>query len=978
LWLLWVYVLWPVAAPGLAAGLGFVSLTAVLVLALDAGLDEGPWRDRLPLLADAAVGLGFFVLYLSTLAQTILPADSGEFQIVGPLLGVAHPPGYALFTMLAKLFSLLPLGEVAWRLNLMGAVTGALTLVIVARTARRIAVWRGSIGGAWAGLAAAGALGVSTTFWAQSTTVNIRMLSILFVALCLYFLVRVLDAPAASPQGKRALTGLAVSWGLAVAHTAWPVFFAPVFGAVILWHDPALIRRVRQWPRLLLAFLLPFVSDLYIVLRAITGAPFGTDELVDAGRVVDHLLGRGFGGDMFAYLRLLPSSRGSLRFLGERFMVMGNIFQFQFHLPLLIVAGLGFILLARRRGKVALLLGGLFATMAFIVATYRAPQSVEYLMPAYLPIALSIGHAVSLVHPRPAWPWAQRARNDSIQQRRRDPAFIAHAPILQATLLAVLVLPILLLGQANLPSYRLLHGDRSAREYAEGVLLDAPPDAHILANWHWYTPLRYLQLVEGRRPDVEITYLYPQGATPMPQAWPQRIVQEVEQSKRPLIVTNYYPTYADLSLRFEPLGEAFLVRAEPADQEPPNLVPLGTGRAGIELYLDGKPAIRVLGYCRPTPEAEPGGEVSVDLVWQPLVHLDQGYSLFVHLVGENGVPVGQRDRGQVGAHDVPGEVRVDRFRFPVHLSASPGEYRLIAGAYVTADDGSWQRMTTPRGEDILALSDVSVDAAPLPAVTSHPVRVPYVGAVPALQSLALLGVDYDDTLPDQRRVYLHWRAGREPVQVRLWTGGQVVAKGRVPAAEQGYVTTALDVPPGARDLRLEVQRLSEARTVPRRGMWGVLCSKPVALPDPGASSRYVPFGAKMVLVDAQLEDEWQVGRDARVALRFVSQQPIVGDYVVSVGVLGEANTDAPSDWVPALGAIPTFKWVRGARVRDVHLIQVLDGPEGEVEISVGVYDAFTAAALPPLDERIARLGRTGVGLGRVRAHAAGRSAGGSP
>lgn len=959
--LLWAYLLWPAAAPALAFGLGFVALAAVSILALEATLGAGFRPDRLPLdrpgLADVAVGLGFFALYLSTLAPTILPADSGEFQIVGPLLGVAHPPGYALFTMLAKLFSLIPLGEVAWRLNLMGAVTGAATLVVVARTARRV-----TGGSVWAGLAAAGALGVSTTFWAQSTTINIRMQSILFVALCLSFLVRFLDVPAASRRGARALTGLAVSWGLAVAHTAWPAFFAPLFAAVILWHDPGLLRRARQWPRLLLAFALPFLSDLYIFVRAATGAPFGTEELVDAGRVVDHLLGRGFGGDMFAYLSLN-------RFLGERFLVMGNIFGFQFHLPLLIVAGLGFIVLARRRTKVALLLGGLWATMTLIVATYRAPQSVEYLMPAYLPIALSIGYALSLVDPtlpRIGCPYPGSPTPQS--------------PIPKALLLAALLLPILLLAQANLPSYRLLHHDRSARAYAEGVLLDAPPNAHILSNWHWYTPLRYLQLVEGRRPDVEISYLYPQGAAAMPQAWPQRILAELERSARPLIVTNRYPTYADLPLRLEPLGEAFLVRAEPAFQAPANLMPLGPDGAGIELYLEGAsaargsraggPAIRVLGYhVQTSPDAPsvatPGGEVSVDLIWQPVARLEQDYAIFVHLVGESGVPMGQQDRRQAGARVEPGEVRVDRYRFPVHLSAAPGAYRLIAGAYVTDADGSWQRMVTARSEDVLPLSDLSVEAAPLPPVTLHPAQVRFVGA-----DSALLGVDYDDTLPEQRRVYLHWRAGREPVLARLWSGGQVVAQGIVPAGEGGYVSTALDVPPGAQDLRLELQSAGETstggmRTLPYRGAWGLARSSPLALPAPDADQRYVPFGSKMLLVDAQVQPEWPVGQDARVALRFVAQRPIVLDYVVSVGVSGQALTDAPSDWVPALGAIPTFKWVRGSWVNDVHLIRAIEGQGSEIEVSVGVYDAFTTAALPPLDERIARQGRAGVALGRA-------------
>jgi len=65
-----------------------------------------------------------------------------------------------------------------------------------------------------------------------------------------------------------------------------------------------------------------------------------------------------------------------------------------------------------------------------------------------------------------------------------------------------------------------------------------------------------------------------------------------------------------------------------------------------------------------------------------------------------------------------------------------------------------------------------------------------------------------------------------------------------------------------------------------------------------------------------------------------------------------------------LGAMPTFKWVRGSLVNDVHLIRVHQG-SGEAELMLGVYDAFTSQALPPLDERIARQGRASVSLGRI-------------
>lgn len=45
---------------------------------------------------------------------------------------VAHPPGYPLFTLLAKLFiKVIPVGSVAWRVNLLTAVCGALCASVV-------------------------------------------------------------------------------------------------------------------------------------------------------------------------------------------------------------------------------------------------------------------------------------------------------------------------------------------------------------------------------------------------------------------------------------------------------------------------------------------------------------------------------------------------------------------------------------------------------------------------------------------------------------------------------------------------------------------------------------------------------------------------------------------------------------------------------------------------------------------------------
>ena len=69
----------------------------------------------------------------------------------------------------------------------------------------------------------------------------------------------------------------------------------------------------------------------------------------------------------------------------------------------------------------------------------------------------------------------------------------------------------------------------------------------------------------------------------MPYAWPQRIQHELETSDRPLIVTNRYPTYADLPYRFVPHGGAFLVQDQAS-----MAVPADTVRTDADLSAEGK------------------------------------------------------------------------------------------------------------------------------------------------------------------------------------------------------------------------------------------------------------------------------------------------------------------------------------------------------------------------------------------------------
>jgi hypothetical protein len=94
--------------------------------------------------------------------------------------------------------------------------------------------------------------------------------------------------------------------------------------------------------------------------------------------------------------------------------------------------------------------------------------------------------------------------------------------------------------------------------------------------------------------------------------------------------------------------------------------------------------VRLLGYtlaCEPQDSA-----CNVKLYWQAETPLDVDYTVFVHLVGDDGLIAGQHDGMPEGdtyptSSWEPGEIVVDEHRFEIAADAPPGEYQLLAGLY---------------------------------------------------------------------------------------------------------------------------------------------------------------------------------------------------------------------------------------------------------------------------------------------------------
>ena len=92
-----------------------------------------------------AAGLVFLVtlgVYIATLAPNVTLEDSGELITAAAKFGVGHPPGYPLWTMCGFLLChLLPFGGLAWRINLLCALFGAVSNAVLTLLACHSGRW---------------------------------------------------------------------------------------------------------------------------------------------------------------------------------------------------------------------------------------------------------------------------------------------------------------------------------------------------------------------------------------------------------------------------------------------------------------------------------------------------------------------------------------------------------------------------------------------------------------------------------------------------------------------------------------------------------------------------------------------------------------------------------------------------------------------------------------------------------------------
>jgi 4-amino-4-deoxy-L-arabinose transferase-like glycosyltransferase len=226
---------------------------------------EAPLPDTLerfgwwPALAVGALALTVYVLTLAPgLSFDNYGTDGGDLIAAAYSLGVPHPTGYPTYTLLAWLFTRLPLGVVAYRVNLLSAVCAAATVTLCFRLAQRllpVGEPEADANAAWLlPTATALTLAFSSLLWSQAVISEVYALLALLAALLFWLLFRWRQG-----GGNRYLWLAALVFGLGLGNHVTLAFAAPAV-LLLLWPERARWAR----PHVLLGGLCLFAVGLAV------------------------------------------------------------------------------------------------------------------------------------------------------------------------------------------------------------------------------------------------------------------------------------------------------------------------------------------------------------------------------------------------------------------------------------------------------------------------------------------------------------------------------------------------------------------------------------------------------------------------------------------------------------------------------------------------------------------------------------------
>ena len=620
---------------------------------------------------DVLIALLIFTLCLAVYDATLTPSlsykspDGNELATVCYTLGLAHSTGYPLYTWLGKLFTFLPIGDMAHRVNLMSAVLGAAGVAFLYLILRLLGGDRFPAPSRLASAFGALLFGFSLTFWSQTGIAEVYAPNLFMVALTVWLLLHW-----ARSRNPWWFWAFALVYGLSLGTHMSNLGFAPAFALFVLLVDWRILLRPWVWLTAALFFFLGVLQFLWLPYKATTLND--VNMLRHAPTTLKGIYNYTLGAfPEFKFAFPLPA-------IPERIVLYLYLLAQNFSVPG-ILAGLGgMAALLWRRPKHFFLLMGMYLVNVWFFIQYRAFDVDVFFIPAHFVYAIWIGFGLYAALSGLA-AWLQPATG------RRRAAWLGIGGAVGLILALVLVGEVRANWQANDYST-----DTAINDFYENVYDLLPPRSALLGRGGVFGyDMFYFRLVYDYRPDVAIPMI--DGPRPSARDLAGRPLYTTEPlrsgrggggpwSPPPDLVAGdawYVPVLLGQSGTATGMREASRPLVLYAVQdEPPDLVvrsaapehPLGRRLGSLEL----------VGYDLDDSLAMPGGRLHLTLYWrgEPPRRMLIATALGDRFLESHQPGLGNLERYVKEVHPPRDGILVEDYWVVIPSTVEPGEHTL--------------------------------------------------------------------------------------------------------------------------------------------------------------------------------------------------------------------------------------------------------------------------------------------------------------
>lgn len=921
---------------------------------------------------------GVFALYTQTLVPSVLDGDQGEFQFMPAVLGIPHPSGFPLYILLGHLWSALPIGTLAYRMNLLSAFLGALAVgsLYLALRVQKVLMF--------AAVGAVVTLALIPQFWEFSTVAAVYRLHDLLIVLLFAFL-----AQWERTKEWRWLHLAALAFGLDLANHLTIIFLAPAT-AILLFAVGG--RDLFKQPRAILVSVLLLLSPLILYAYF----PLRGSQLVTNSYAVPGWNMAMAQGVVSPFYDSSPAGLFQYFVGGTFFKSVTGHWQWKWdslasdwtailletvNWQVLVLALFGVAWLGRLRPKLAiwlLIAAGTFQLLA-LEYSYEGLASIgqfssyfrEYYLPSFIAVIIFAAWGIDSII-RGVTTLASRIG------ARPSQLALAASVVVVALFLAVTVTDLASHRSESLTA-------RSAEIQTKWeTVKDFPPDqgAALVGHWGDLTPLWYYQYAEGWRNDL-VTINPPDEARV--DAWMA--------TGKPLYLAGSLLDWSPgivRKYRLTPWGP--LIRVTNKNYAPAS--PLS--QSGNWTFANDQPMLKLTGYQVSRTSLRVGETLQVDAFWQVLNNIKIGDAVVYLSLENTQVTVPAQSNSPVvnwlpGGQLHDGERALAAYDFTVPWGTRPGVYQLALSLYSIGDGAS---LSASEGEEMatsVTLGEVRVEPA-----LGYPDTVPSDHAAKANfgNRVTLLGWDgeLEQLTPgDTPSLQMIWKSGgpqqwdlsavlslenattSRPVgqqalasdyPANQWRAGEIVLAANsftLPAdlADGDYALT-LRVRDAATQKPLSLYEgwfprgdsfiLGQVHVVGRQHSFAL----PV-VPRPQVAN----FEGRIEILGYDIgPTKLPRGDSLHLKLFWRAQGLMAQSYKFFVHIVdGQGHLLAQHDGVPGGNNLPTTGWLPGEVVTDSFDIPLpKDAPTGLYQIQVGFYDAVTGVRLNVLDGNANRLG----------------------